>query len=90
MSGQQGESTDKNRTIRLLAFMGFAGWTFALGCVWLLWMVSIVQTSPAPELRTEAETTAQGCAVIMATGCLGSVYLGGLLPLLVLYLILRR
>ncbi|MFT5460676.1 MAG: hypothetical protein ACI9K2_007196 [Myxococcota bacterium] len=63
--------------------MGLLCWTAVVGWMWMMWMVSIIDA--AKELETEP-----GLSVIIATGCSGGCWVGGLLPIVLLGLVLRR
>jgi hypothetical protein len=71
--------------------LGFAAiWTGLCGLFWITMIVGMANQPPDPALDQQARDTALGMAGCIATGCAGSVWLGGLIILLIVYAIFRR
>ena len=71
-----------------LAFIGF--WTFILGAGMVMVALGIASVPSDPTVDPGVELAATGCALVMTGGCLGSVWIVGLLAIMLLFTALRR
>jgi len=85
---------DKVESVQTAFWAGKLGlaliWTITCAGFWILFLVAMVNQPPPPNTTPDMANTALGMAGCMATGCVGSVWLVGLIVLLVLYAIIRR
>lgn len=85
------DETPKAEQVRNALWAGKLGlaliWTAFCGLLWLLWLTGTVDRMQMDGAGTD---TAIGMAGCLVTGCMGSVWMGGLLLLLVVYAIVRR
>lgn len=65
-------------------------WTSACGLLWLMMILLMAAHQPSPGISAETSNAALGMAAVMATGCVGGVWLLGSVVLLVIYALVRR
>ena len=63
-------------------------WTMLCGWAWVASIGSIA--GEVDQYTTDAEMSGNGCAMMITTGCLGSVWILGLLAVFLVVAILRR
>lgn len=65
-------------------------WTAMCGFVWFFLLMSMASAGRDPMLSQEQDDAALGMAACLTTGCMGGVWLMGLLAVLTIYAIFRR
>jgi len=88
------DNTSKAETIQNAFWAGKLGlaliWTITCGFLWLAFIASMANQPPPPDATPDVANAAMATAGCLVTGCMGSVWLVGLIVLLVLYAIIRR